>query len=32
MEMGLPAIRAACPRFAAWLTRLERPAILILTW
>jgi hypothetical protein len=23
MEIGLPAIRAACPRFDAWLTRLE---------
>ncbi|MDG4551651.1 MAG: DUF4276 family protein [Candidatus Contendobacter sp.] len=26
METGLPAIRAACPRFDAWLTRLERLA------
>lgn len=26
MEIGLPAIRAACPRFDAWLTRLERLA------
>jgi hypothetical protein len=24
MEIGLPAIRAACPRFDAWLTQLER--------
>lgn len=24
MEIGLSAIRAACPRFDAWLTRLER--------
>ena len=26
MEIGLPAIRDACPRFDAWLTRLERLA------
>lgn len=26
MEIGLPAIRVACPRFDAWLTRLERLA------
>lgn len=24
MEMGLPVIRAACPRFNGWLTRLEQ--------
>lgn len=24
MEIGLPAIRAACPRFDAWLTKLEQ--------
>lgn len=24
IEIGLPAIRAECPRFGAWLTRLER--------
>ncbi len=24
IEVGLPAIRAGCPRFAAWLARLER--------
>jgi len=27
LEIGLPAIRAACPRFGAWLTRLERLAL-----
>jgi hypothetical protein len=26
MDIGLPAIRVACPRFAAWLTRLEHLA------
>jgi len=26
MKIGLPAIRATCPRFDAWLTRLERLA------